>query len=122
MKGVPKGIKDSLEPDGSLLIQILLESGKNVDVRFNQADAQHFVQVAQQAMLERATKTTENFGVALVQLLGSGVGTGVSGPSVQVSMEQIGLVSLIASDAQLLKLKDDIERALEMRGEKKRAN
>jgi hypothetical protein len=122
MKGTPKGIKASLESDGSLLIQILLENGDIVDVSFNQADAQHFVQVAQQAMLERATKTTENFGVALVRLQGSGAGTGVSGPSVQVSMEQIGLVSLIASDAQLLKLKDDIERALEMRSEKKRSN
>ena len=104
------------------MVQIKLENGDLVEVVFSQADASHFVKVAQPAMMERATKTHEAFGVHYVTLQSSGAGTGMLGPSVQVTMEQIGMVSLIASDAQLQKLKADIERTLKMRVEKKGAN
>lgn len=122
LKGTPKGIKESLEPDGSLLLQIMLENGDVLEVAFDQTGAQFLVQLVQEALMERAAKTIEPFGVAPVQLHGSGAGTGILGPAVQVSMDKIGLVSLIASDSQLLKLRQDIDRALEMRGERKRAN
>jgi hypothetical protein len=122
MKATPHGIKDRPEPNGSHMVQVRLETGDLVDVSFDPVNAAHFVKIFQQGMLERVAKNLETFEVAIAKLLDSGAGTNPSGPSVQVSISQIGLISLIASDEALLKLKKDIERALKMRAEKKKAN
>lgn len=115
-------LKESLEADGTYLMQIRLENGDVADLSFKPIDLRHFVKVAQSAMLERAATSGETFDVALVRLEGSGAGTNLFGPSVQVSTDQTGMISLIASDDQLRKLQQDTARALAMRAEKAAAN
>ena len=122
MKANPISIRRTPEIDGSHIITVRLEDGNEITITFDQGQVADTVVAFQSGMIATATKTVKEFGAAIAPLLDSGAGTGQNGPAIQISIGDIGLIQLEASDESLRKLASDINRALEMREDRRKAN
>lgn len=122
MKATPTSVRNHPEMDGSHLVNAKLEDGTDITIVFDRGQVANTVQAFQTGMIAEATKTAKEFGAAIAPLLGSSAGTSPNGPTIQVSIGEIGLIVFEASDECLLKLKADIDRALKMRLDRQMMN